>query len=57
MNAARRRAATSLAEISGTVLLGICFAGDAIAAVTEQPTLDAAVTRGMVLSYLRQRRR
>lgn len=46
------RAAARLAAASGTALLGLRFAGDAVAAVTLQPRLEDPAVRALVLGCL-----
>lgn len=48
----QRRAASRLSEVSGAELLGLRFAGDAVAAVTLQPRLAAQGVRDLVLARL-----
>lgn len=51
----QRRAAVRLSAASGADLLGLQFAGDAVAAVTLQPRLEEAGVRALVLERLARR--
>jgi hypothetical protein len=48
----QRRAASRLSAVSGAELLGVQFAGDAVAAVTLQPRLAEQGVRDLVLARL-----